>query len=142
MEGEAGVSEVLKDRLMWFAGRLCVIRTPSQSILSSHLPIPGICCLTLLLPQPAESLPGQVTGLQRQIQAPIWPSAEGAPEVSVLGLSEARAHPTPQRLSLRGLKTQGLGIRGATDPTQARLPETRSDSSSILPPPAAEPQSC
>lgn len=68
------VSKVLKDRLMGFASHLCVIRRPSQSILSSHLPISGVCCLTLLFPQPVESLPGQVTGLQPQIRAPIWPS--------------------------------------------------------------------
>lgn len=40
-----------------------VTRTPSQRVLSSHLPTTGICCLTLVIRQPAGHRPGQVTGL-------------------------------------------------------------------------------
>lgn len=124
-------------RLMWFESHLCVIKTPSQSILSSHLPISGVCCLTLLLPQAAESLPCQAICLNPKSGPYLTLTTEGVlqmwppfPGPGCWGLCEAEAHPTPQNLSSRGQKTQGWGRRAVAglpppgcvaDPTQGCL---------------------
>lgn len=117
MEGEEGVSKVLKDRLMWFA----VISVSSEGHPRAFFQV--ICLSLAFAASPCSSPTSRKSA--RPGDRPPTPNpgpylallAEGVPGVSVLGLSEARAHPTPQRLSLRGQKTQGLGIRGTPDPT-------------------------
>lgn len=75
IEGEEGVSK----KLMWFANHFCVIKTSSPSILLSHLPISGVCCLTLLPRQPAEMLPCQATDLYPKSRPPFDPPCRRSP---------------------------------------------------------------
>ena len=137
---------------MWFECHLFVIKTLSQSILSSHLPISGICCLILLLPQPAagcpasqlDSTPGSLwTLLVEGVPADVDPF----PRARVLGGSLMQG--STLTFSSRGQKTQDLGRRGATgfpspgcvaDLTQAGQPEVPADSCSKPFLAAAEPQ--
>lgn len=57
----------------------------TRSLLSSHLPISGVCCLTVLLPHPAEKLPCQATGLHPKSRPLFDPRTAGAAADVMLG---------------------------------------------------------